>query len=795
MVAKRSLENTKNKMGVFRGIAIVISFCLVGVGGLLPAQSQPETSWNALTHKLDERAAELVALIKQAEGKGLSTDYAEVSRQVIATFQLAARHDHEHHDEVRRIFGTFRWKQKVDTGAAADRLATDELTACLQVADYAIGELQNQLAGKLTLGAVPDLAKGRMTLGAGSYLLEGRPVFPSSLTWLPDEEGLLNAFGRMGGAAYQLTNLKADGKADVGASKRSVTAIRAQTQLNAAPFVFHLGHATADWMKKAHPEVLLGARRFTQYDIDSPYIRGWLNDLCGDVLPTLSRGSGDQPVIHLLANEPHFATVRGGWLAGNGVSDLTIQKYRHWLAAKYQGIGSLNQVYTSAYKDFAEVKVGMPIDSALRGGPVWYDWCRFNMDRVNDWFTFLKTTTQAADPKHSPVSIKTLGHTLGNPDRDHGMDIEYLTKLQDIPGSDLRVVPQGATFYGKNEDGRETETGWGYRYAYLWVDQSMVLDFTKSLCPDKVFFDSEWHGFGTVSWRHYQLNREYVRSAIWLAFTHGMGAIKPWLWGRDINGALSPKTEHIGELSTQPIALDAYGRVMKELNAHALQVVSAVPTERRFMIYYCEESAIQSGQYMEQVRQVYEALKLLNLPVGFTTADEIGRLTVGTQTVIMPPTPFISNVALGNVRSFQGAGGRVVFVDAERSFVKTEVGMVRTDGAILTSFASLPFQDVLPLAQAFDAALTRIKPMMPVDVLITDNHGQKAYGVIISQSVDQKTGQLTLVANNVSKDPRVITLTPRDKRHENYIDELTKQSVSPRFVMAPCEVRMLVNKR
>lgn len=758
-----------------------------------PPPTMNEVAWKQLNLDLTARQTQLISLISKGKGQGIATDYAAVSAQVIASFQLAARHDREHVDDVRRNFGTFRWKRTVDTDAAAERLAADELRDCLQVADHAITELRQQLDGEISLSGPPDLSKGNVTLGKGAYYLDGRPIFPSSMVWLPHDEMMMNAFGRLGGGFFQLTGLREDGTIVPGGLKGNIASAVRQVELNAAPMVYFFGHAAAPWMKAAHPEILEGARHFTQYDIDSPLVRTWIKNLCAGTMPTVMQATGNQPTMQLLANEPHFATAKGGWLANHGVSAFTMEKYRAWIARKYQTVEALNHCHGTSYRQLAEVMVAMPIDPALRGGPVWYDWCRFNMDRVNDWFAFLKETAQASDPKHSPVTIKTLGHILGDPSRDHGMDIEYLTRLQDVPGSDLRVVPQGATFYGKNEDGRDTEGGWEQRYAYLWIDQSMMLDFTKSLCPDKVFYDSEWHGFSTVSWRHDHMNRDYVRSALWLAFSHGMGAINPWLWGRGLDGSLRQGAEYIGELSTQPIAVDAYGRVMKELNAHAEQVLAGVPRQRAFLMYYCEESAIQSGTYMEQMRDVYEALKLLNLTVGFVTPTDLGGLDAKTQTLIVSPTSFISEANLRGLRSFQTTGGRIVLVGAEQSFAKTEHGVTRADRTIKGAFASLPIKDAPEMVPVLDRALAGIKPELPMNISITDQADQRAFGVLVSESMDAQTGAVTLVLNNVSKDPLTVTLRPRRGQSGKFTDTLTRKPAQASFRMGPCDVRVLTN--
>lgn len=765
--------------------------CLLCVSFITSAaHAQSDSEWAALKGQVQERASQLETIIEQANSKGLSTAYASVSRHVISTYLLAAQHDKDHVEEVRKIFHQRWWSKKTDP-KEADNLPWNELNACVEVADHAIAELQQQIDGKITLADPPDFHKGKMTLGTGTYQLNGKPVFPYSLVWLPETEQYTQAMGNIGGVYYQLSNMKDEKSVAPFLLKGSIEETKSQVQLNSAPLVHLLGHAPAQWMTKEHPEIAKGARNFTKYDIDSPKVRAWIEQLCKIVLPKLTAAGSDQPQLHLLANEPHFATKKGGWKASNGVSELTMQKYRDWIAAHYKTVEAVNESQGSSFASLDDVTVDMPIDSKLRGSAVWYDWCRFNMDRVNDWFAFLKKTTQAADPSHSPVTIKTLGHTLGSDERDGGMDIEYLTKLQDVPGSDLRVVPQGATHYGKNEDGRDTETGWASRYAYLWVDQSMMLDFSRSLCPDRPFYDSEWHGFGSVGWRHHHMERSYVRSALWLAFSHGMGMIKPWLWGRELDGSLNPKADHIGELATQPTAVDAYCRVMKELNAHAEQVSAALPRQRQAVIFYCEESAIQSDEYMPHLTDVYESLKLLNLNVGFVTPSDIKKLDSSSQTLVITPTPYISDESLASISDFQKSNGRIVLVDGDKNFQFTERGARRQNTAKVTGYKNLPLQHVLPMADDLEKIFATLRPTMPLTIEVMDEGGTKAYGVIATQSVDPQSGIISVILNNVSKDVRIVNLRPSKERSGTLGDSITRQPVKGTLRLEPCDVRAL----
>lgn len=747
---------------------------LILVAGLLASAALCDVSVEKLFTQVAARKAELSSLIAEAEDKGLCTDYARASEQVVSIFQTAARWDHENLDEVKRVFGAFRWKGKVDVAARAEQLAGDELNACLDVAGHAIGQLEAQLRGELTVQPAPDFSTGRMTQKKDRFILNGKTVFPYTLIWTPNEPIYRDTFGYLGSSFFQTTHLKPDGSPNIQYMVSEEMKLQEAVRHNVAPFAMMIGDSPAKWMLKKHPEIEHGRRHFTGYDIDSPLVRNWVEQLCAGMLPQLAAACGEQPIVYVLANEPHFATRVGGWRVDGGLSDITMKKWHQWLADKYSTVDALNEVYGTSHTSFGQVLFdGLPphsrqIDPWLRGTPVWYDWCRFNMDRVNDWFTFLKKTMQANDGgRRAPASIKVLGKSLARHTRDGGIDVEYLTKLQDVMGADLRETPQGVTFYGKHEEGIDPETGWMAHYAHEWLEQSMYLDFSKSICPDKPFYDSEWHGFSTTSWRHYNIPRDYVRSAIWLAFSHGMSMINPWVWGRDSDGSMKRGHEHIGSLSTQPVAVDAYARVMRELNAHADDVVSFIPEHRDLLIYYCEESAIQDETYTKQFGEVYEVLKLLNLSVGFTTPSEIHRAGSTKQTVIVPPTPNISDASLAALKKFKGKT-----VQVGGSFAKDEMGNPRQD-ADWTASELIAKKSVLDMLPDFEK-------LFGAEYDIRDEAGEKAVGVMIARSGSK------LLLNNVSLKPRTVRLPSG-----SYTDRLTGRNITSSVKMNPCDVLLL----
>jgi len=779
-----------NKISVKAICGVII--CLAIVFG---AKAQTNATWQVLTNEVANSRIQLNTLVAQASAAGLTTNYAYASQVVLNRFQTYAQYDYNNPSAVLNNLKSQYWYSTLNTNYSL-QLPFDEMQECLEVASNAISEFDQQLNSNIVLKAPPNLSAGIMSLTTNHYSLNGVPVFPSSFTWMPMDADVLNAFGRIGGSYYDVSDLTSGGGSVTSYSiTSSQNTLHTQSLTDIVPQEIFLGHANIPgWMTTSYPFITIGARKFTQYDTDSPLVRGWLDVLFHGYLPPVCgpTGSGSQPRIHLLANEPDWATRTGGWLANNGVSTNTMNKYGAWLEAKYGTIGALNATYGSAYATFAAAQAGMtmPISTGRQGGPVWYDWCRFNMDRINGWFSFLKAGVQSNDPAASPVTIKSLGTELVSPWRDDGIDMEFLANLQDVPGADLVTTPQGMQNINIG-----TSLAWTNSYALDWRIQSMTLDFYKSLCPDKAYFDSEWHGL-SGGWIDLSMDRHYVRAALWLGFIHGMGAIQAWVWGRNDDGSFSASAGSIaGQLLSQPTVLDAFGRTLKELNAHASEATDLVNQSRNFMIYYCEEAAIQNASYVPQMTDLYEALKLLNLRVGFCTPSTVVTLSTASQTVIVPPTTFISSNSLAALQTFSLAGGHIVTVNGTtQSFLETELGQTRSGGPGFTPYASVTYGAVTNMANALASALAPLVPASPVIVGITDTNGNSAYGALVKEAVDPQSGNVIVSLINVSKDSRMVSLQTPGKltRFRNLI---TQQTVGANITMAPDDVLLLQTEK
>ncbi len=741
-----------------------------------------EATWQQMKNEVSSAQLKLDTKIQEAQAAGLSTERAEVSQVVLKNFLIFAQYDRDHPEVLKKEMEDLWWKDKIPNNYDI-HLPFEELKDSLEVARFAMAELDAQLKKDITLKPAIDFSKSAINLGNGGVFQKGRAVFPSTFNWLHNDPELLKAFGTISSSYMAASKLGRDGKVHQNTRAQTRDQLISHDKVGVTPTVFFLGHSLAGWMKEKHPETTKGSRHFTRCDPDSPLVRKWYEQLFEQTLPEAITQMGDASRIHLLANEPHFATREDGWLSKNGISEATYDHYEKWLKERYDNdISKLNTSYDTQHVDFnaARKAITVPISTSLVGGPIWYDFCRFNMDRANDWFTFLNQGMKKHDPKSGKTTVKVLGGSLLDTWRDGGIDVEHLADLQDVMGSDLTTIPHD--FINVNIKGKPE---WPQYYCMEWVEQSIALDFFKSLYPEKPFYDSEWHGLD-AKWKNYNLGRDYVQSALWLAFSHGMNMIEAWVWSRHRDGSpMDRDCVFVGEIITQPVALDSFGRTMKELNAHAPTIHELASTERPFRIFYCEEAAIQNQTYTKGLQKLYEAGKMLNLPLGFTTPTKLSQLTE-QHTLLIPPTQFISEDSLTALKKFPG---KVVALDAEKNFIKTEHGK---DRAAVTLKNVTPISakgHAFALADRLHPILAPLIPARQIPISITDLQGKKAYGVIAKEA-ELKNGAIAISLINLSKDSRRVKLS-RSENLDQPFDLIHGLPLGQEIEMKPYQVELL----
>lgn len=765
--------------------AIVISHSLYA--GVYQGATDDAT-FDQLLADITLKSVQLDNKISEAKALGLTTDYAQVSQTTIRLFKdVFAPWDKANVDKVQVMYDAKYFSQFDPVGA--NGLPFDELADSIEVADAAIAQLQQQIDGVIQLSSPPNFKAGKLRLNGPNYELDGNAVIAGKFFWQPNGSDIMEAYGYGGEGYYSVQDLNTETTIKSWRQSNLLTRLQEQEINNRSPIQFFLGHIVPStyWLRESYPEAFAkGSRLFTDYDIDNPDVKLWLNTLLDKQLTVAVDPLGDTERVHMIANEPTFSIRESGVDADRGVSHYTLDKYVAWLKNKYQTISQLNEVYEESFINFDVLKTTytIPLSLSYQGGPVWYDWNRFNMDRVNEWFTYLHNGVHSADST-AKTHIKIMGErSIHTQFHDEGLDFEFIAKLVDMPGSDNQTSSLAAEWDVRHE------LSWQERYSLEWRAQTMMLDFNKSIAPDKHFYDSEWHGLSGARWRDFHMSPEYVRSTLWLGATHGLGSLTSWVWNRKADGAIDPRADFIGTSVTQPIQLDAYGRTLKELNAHGNKVSSLVPIKRNYLIYYNKDSAIQDPEYTSKMSDIYEALKLLNVPTGFTTPSELSKVDAQSQVIMIPPTTYISDVDLNNLAAFVDGGGKIVIFDENKNFIKSELGKSRETLSTFTALATLETTDVLSMAEHLEDTLSDVTVEQSIILETNDENSEKTYGVLSTQ-YDDSTERTIVSLVNVSQENKTVKLKSKLGIPSDVIDVITQNKLSAEITMKPMDVLLV----
>lgn len=738
----------------------------VYAGGVADANSD----YASLRHEAFQRLDAFKKLTAQAASRGIGVARERVTITTAELFLGYAEWDVQHPEELKAAIGAW-WRVRDESERISRELPERELREVLDILEVATRELATVMQRPASRRMAPRIDSSALVLADGYFRSEGRPVFPSSFVWMPDDEKLVEAYGEIGGTYIHPPNLLPDG---TGAR------IRYQRRSSDEPmgYVF-LGHSNMPkWVMEKHPDIKVGERHFTAYDIDHPATREVWQALLAEVVPQFASRKVSQGG-YLLANEPHWFSATDEWATGP-VSGYTYAKFQTWLKEKHGTIGVLNGLWGKEFDSFDDVSLEVPVDVTLLGTPSWYDWCRFNMHRVTDWFTFLKREIQQHE-LDAKTHIKLIPGQFAGGSRSHGLDFEALVRLQEIIGCDAKMT--------RTKSWRD-KGDWDRRYACFWRNLAVPYDFFRSVSPDKLLFDSEFHGLSTVHWRDPDMPPEYVRCIYWLGHLHGMGMNQTWYWSRDADGA--PKTQsqsgfHASNL-TMPRVMDAFGRTMKELNAFAPELVALATQPKPVRFFYSETSAIQDATYMDHVYESYQALYHTGIPLGFMTGRMLAEATESESrnwpVIVVSHTNYVTTSERQALVRYASQGGTLIIIGSE-SLTLDEYGRPHVAAPTMKEGQVVRINDAsaenLP---ALIAGVLRVAGASPAIALSESNEvGEPG---CVWRTASWEDGHLLLIINLGKGEAQVDMSVQTACR-----DMITRGRHPSTFMMKPFEVKLL----
>ncbi|MCW2119511.1 T9SS type A sorting domain-containing protein [Flavobacterium sp. 7A] len=832
-----------------------------------------QTSWDNLITQISTKRAFLSNQITQLQTANLEARYAQGTIVTADEFVVYASRDRDNAGVLQTKytgsgytgFNNQFTAQLTRQGMTASTFSSFDpfqiLNDCVKILDNAIAEATKQLDGSIMLPAVQDFSSsGDPTLSNTSsyYKKGGRTIFPSTMWSMQSDPNLMQTLGYLSSSflSPQTTNAPNATFAPNQLSSQT-NMVSTNVSKGQSPVQVQITHnPLAGWMTTASNDssspfykIADYRRAFAAYDIDYPIIadntdpNNWNKNMLQSYIPGIKSAAGSSPLIYVLSNEPHWDLISTSKNddASKGLSPYTRTAFVEYLKVAYNNnIATLNTVYNpfnsnANYSSFDDLK-NLPAQTSstsplalftdiqqatLQGTPIWYDWLRFNQNRATKWHLNLKKYTLESDPT-AKVSIKIIGNEVESPDRDSGIDLEASGDLMDIISFDSQITP--STTHGRNA--RFYRDWWLGRYITEWREQSINIDFFKSLYPNKPIFDSEWHGISSNAWYNFALDKGFVHSGLWHGFTNGLGVVNAWWWYREdgtngtIKGDLEGKTNTVGNTMSspqhQPIAFEDFGRTMKEVNALSETVASLSPLKRDFLIYYSNEAALQDFTYIQQMGQIYEALKLMNVKVGFTTENKIQNLGYTPKAIIIPPTLFIKNTSIDALNTYKSNNSSVAILEIKRSgttnFVNDEKGTPNTSRNIGFTTANFTYNGAfsyLPTNATPNSAqiatnsanantilttlITNLRstltiPTPTIDFKIQEvGSSTEAFGVLASQG-NTPDGKAVVSLINLSLTDKQIKLPTSSVAYSNMIDGTT---LGETFIMKPYDVLLV----
>ena len=760
----------------------------------IESEAAAAASANVIATEANKKIETLTALMARAKSKNIDVTREETVIWFSKEFLKFANWDESHPNSVEYMFeqyGPYR-------GQGADyasMLPDFQRTKVNIILDEAIETLTAEIDGRIKRRPVAKVDWENIDVKEDMLVSNGKPVFlydyfsksvGRPLTDTDVYNDHLGAIYHGGQRLYDVNKdravnsylLNEDGTFD----QERLSYVTEIPDTNVG-FLILWNMGIPDWILKKEPEADKGRSLFTGYDIDNPLVR----DVWGKIIRKtgeLTKGKKVTQLGYILSNEPHWYSEKGHWSHQfkemNSISSYTEAKFEAWLDEKYEGdIERLNKNWKTSFADFDAVKIDIPIDRKLRGTPIWYDWCRYNMDRSIDWFTYLQGELRETNPE-ADTHIKIMPNMFTENSRSHGIDVEALTELTSMIGDDAKTRSSRHLNYKKAEE-------WEEKYAYFWEEMSVAYDFMESVSPNKIHVNSETH-FLSASWsRELDMSADYVRSVFWLATIQGMDAAISWFWARDPDGSPEDRLEgemdffdpalagsFAGSVNQQPHIANAKTQVMMDMNSFSEEIMALRKQRRPVRLFHSETSAINKKFHMTEQFKLYESLFFEGFPLGYATQNIIEKQDNSQwDTVLVYKTPFVTDAEFASLQSYLNAGGTVI-VDGENSLSFDEYGTKRSTKLAANSGRLVTLKNGT-IEEMRDIALRETKSTR-ADLLMTENNGTSHKGTVW-RAVQTGEGRYLVNALNIGKNATELSFKVKNSKPQTVKNLMTGEAL------------------
>lgn len=497
------------------------------------------------------------------------------------------------------------------------------------------------------------------------------------------------------------------------------------------------------WVKQKHPDLF--KPEYALYweripcCIDAAVNRRVFEDFFNALVPEIKNHPG------LMAYE--LTTEFTGYVCGCPQSKVLFIKY---LQQRHKSLEQLNRSWGSALAGWEQVEI--PQKEKSNWG-AWYDWCTFNQQRNIDFWQWQKSLIRKHD-RSKPIVIGTAysaGSWVGR--YELGVDQEGLAGIGEINGFD------GDQFFQSGK--------------LAWGVESMVfsLDFYRSLTPDRVRMDTEFHPLNTVPFEKLGDSAHLekgIRMMLWLTFLHGTSAVSTYVWhtyGLDIAHAEQ-------NFAVTPAALNSLGRTSLELRRLAPEIVKFFDLKPQVRLLYALPSVMRS-EHLARLNTAYESLWFNGVPIGFITERQVANGNLASCPILVAPgVRRVGDRTYREIETYVENGGVLVVLDRE-SLQFNEYDQRRATTFLATAkpaeYAGVAVETaqygkgrilVIPAGNQsnLDAVMDRLidESNLACPVRIADRFGAKTWG-IESRSV-QSGDKILTYAINLNKVGKKISL-------------------------------------
>lgn len=724
-------------------------------------------------------------------------------------FLVFADWDEQNRDSVLygfQQYGPF----KKNAEKLADEVPDFERRMVIKILDDGLAELSSVLSGEIKRRAVNKVDWQNIEVGDNVLLSNGKPIFlydyfsktvGRPLTDANIYNDHLGAIFHGGENLYPVDHDRAINsfllKEDRTFDQELLREVTEISDTNVG-FLIYWNMGIPKWVEKLEPQVRYGRSLFTGYDIDNPLVREVWGKIAKET-GALTQGKKVTQLGYILANEPHWYSESDHWTKNFSemqvLSSYTLKKFREWLDVKYEGnLDALNNNWKTEFDSFETVEIEIPIPRTTRGTPIWYDWCRYNMDRSVDWFTFLQRQLRSGNPD-ADTSIKIMPNLFTENERSHGIDTEALTELTSMIGDDAKTRET-------RHLNSKTPEKWEEHYAYFWEELSMSYDFMESVAPNKIHVNSESHFLSASWWRKLDTSIEYVESVYWLATLQGMDANMAWFWARDPDGSPEDRLEgeldffdpalagsFAGSVNQQPHIANAYTQVMYDLNSFSEEIIALREQRRPLRLFYSETSAINKPYHMTEQFSAYESLFFDGFPMGFATENIIKKQDNDSwNAILVYKTEFVTESEWDSLQSYLENGGTLI-VDSKNSLSKNEYGRPHNRRLNVGKGKLVVLNGNESIQKIRDAALAEVAEGRP-DVTLAEDNGSDHKGCHW-RAVKQDDGSYLVSILNLGKHDAKLRLGLKHATGVSITDLFTGKSVETEFALNPKAVSLL----